>query len=404
MTKITVAIVAAAAVGSAEAWGRSYPTRKPTAPRGFAGNSKSLKEFGGSAHRHGKIGKCKGDCDYDYQCARGLKCFQQNWRYTTITGCEGRTKSNYDYCYDPTPTARPTRRPTTAMPTRKPTTAAHLNAKTLTDHGFSAHTLKNVVKAKGLGMCQGDCDSDTHCQGSMKCFHSSSSGNTVTGCEGKTAGYTDYCFQPKPKTPPPTRKPTAKPTERAVTYKNDFGTCTDIGPGATSPVFKFMYSCKTMKLSKCSGYDKNGAVAKRDCCKCGGTAGHQVHNANGAHLDTKSLTTHGYDAHKLSNVVKHNGLGMCQGDCDSDAQCRGSMACYHSSTNGKSLKIQTGCEGKTEGAHDYCYQPNRKSSPERCLEWTCAEWCMYFDESTEAAGVYAKNGCVDDGADDCKCK
>jgi len=320
MTKITIAIVAAAAVGSAEAWGRSYPTRKPTAPRGFAGNSKSLKEFGGSAHRHGKIGKCKGDCDYDYQCARGLKCFQQNWRYTTITGCEGRTKSNYDYCYDPTPTARPTRRPTTAMPTRKPTTAAHLNAKTLTDHGFSAHRLKNVVKAKGLGMCQGDCDSDTHCQGSMKCFHSSSGGNTVTGCEGKTSGITDYCYQPKPVT--------------------------------------------------------------------------------AAHLNAKKLTDHGFSAHTLTNVVKAKGLGMCQGDCDSNTHCQGSMVCFHSSSSGNTV---TGCEGKTSGYTDYCYQPLKLSNPARCAEWSCKEWCLYFDQTVEDAGVYSKNGCVEDGVLSCAC-
>ena len=49
--------------------------------------------------------------------------------------------------------------------------------------------------------------------------------------------------------------------------------CTDIGPGATAPLFRYSYTCKTMKLSKCSGYDKNGAVAQRDCCKCGGGRG-----------------------------------------------------------------------------------------------------------------------------------
>lgn len=305
MTKLTVAIVAAA-VGSTEAWGSWWrrPTRNPTAPRGFAGNSKTLKEFGWSAHKHGKIGECKGDCDADYQCATGLKCFHRS-SPGTVTGCKGRSVSVYDYCY----------KPTTRAPTRKPTRM-------------------------------------------------------------------------------PTRKPTQKPTVAANTYATPYGSCTDIGPAATAPKFRFMYSCMTMKTSKCSAYDKNGAVAKRDCCKCGGG------EKNKAHKDTKTLTTHGYSAHNLAGVKKH-GFGMCQGDCDSDAQCRGSMVCFHSHKAGNTV---TGCEGKTLDIHDYCYEPNTLSSPARCQEWSCADWCKYFDQATEDAGVYAKNGCADDGADTCKCR
>ena len=119
-----------------------------------------------------------------------------------------------------------------------------------------------------------------------------------------------------------------------------------------------------------------------------------------AHVDSKSLKTHGYNAHLLGGVQKH-GFGMCQGDCDSDAQCRGSMVCYHSHKSGNTI---TGCEGKTLDIHDYCYEPNTLSSPARCQEWSCADWCKYFDQATEDAGVYAKNGCADDGADTCKCR
>ena len=239
MTKITAAILAAG-VGSTEAWGWISPTRNPTAPHGFAGDSKTLKEFGWSAHKHGKIGECKGDCDADYQCATGLKCFHRS-RPGTVTGCMGRSVSSYDYCYRPVPTAYPTAFPT-AYPTNPPSVAAH--------------------------------------------------------------------------------------------------------------------------------------------------------------KDAKSLTTHGYNAHNLANVKKH-GFGMCQGDCDSDAQCRGSMVCYQSHKSGNTI---TGCEGRTLAIHDYCYQPLKRSSPKRCQEWSCAEWCKFFDQAAEDAGVYAKNGCADDGADTCKCR
>ena len=337
MTKLTVAIVAAA-VGSTEAWGSWWrrPTRNPTAPRGFAGNSKTLKEFGWSAHKHGKIGECKGDCDADYQCATGLKCFHRS-SPGTVTGCMGRSVSSYDYCYRPVPTAYPTAYPTafpTAYPTNPPSVAAHKDAKSLTTHGYNAHNLANVKK-HGFGMCQGDCDNDSQCRGAMKCYHSSTHGVSLkfqTGCEGKTLSMHDYCYMPAAPTRFPTRKPTSPPV---------------------------------------------------------GTA----------HVDSKSLKTHGYNAHLLGGVQKH-GFGMCQGDCDSDAQCRGSMVCFHSHKAGNTV---TGCEGKTLAVHDYCYQPLKLSNPKRCQEWSCTEWCSFFDQATEDAGVYKANGCADDGVDSCQC-
>ena len=208
-----------------------------------------------------------------------------------------------------------------AFHSRKPTSTdaekakAHLDTKTLATHGYDAHTLANVQKHGGLGMCQGDCDSDSHCRSGLKCYHSSWHGNTVTGCEGKTHLAHDYC------------------------------------------------------------YEEN------------------------AHLDTKTLTTHGYQAHTLANVKKH-GLGMCQGDCDSDSHCRSGLKCYHSHKGGNTV---TGCEGKTHLLHDYCYSPLKLSDPKRCQEWSCAEWCQFFDQAAEDAGVYKANGCGDDGMDTCAC-
>merc|ERR1712003_300195 len=43
------------------------------------------------------LGRCEGDCDYDYHCAAGLKCFQRSG-YTTVPGCVGEGKKSYDYC------------------------------------------------------------------------------------------------------------------------------------------------------------------------------------------------------------------------------------------------------------------------------------------------------------------
>ena len=40
---------------------------------------------------------CEGDCDRDSDCKYGLKCFQRNG-YTSVPGCKGRGRKDWDYC------------------------------------------------------------------------------------------------------------------------------------------------------------------------------------------------------------------------------------------------------------------------------------------------------------------
>ena len=43
------------------------------------------------------------------------------------------------------------------------------------------------------------------------------------------------------------------------------------------------------------------------------------------------------------------------------------------------------------------------SNPVNCKDWTCAEWCQFFDVDAESAGVYADQDCNEDGGDECSC-
>ena len=44
---------------------------------------------------------CTGECDGDWQCASGLKCFQRS-HGEPIPGCIGRGGgADWDYCYNP---------------------------------------------------------------------------------------------------------------------------------------------------------------------------------------------------------------------------------------------------------------------------------------------------------------
>ena len=53
---------------------------------------------------------------------------------------------------------------------------------------------------------------------------------------------------------------------------------------------------------------------------------------------------------------------------------------------------------------DDCTGMKYASNPARCGEWTCAEWCKYFDETVEADGAYLAAGCAEDGVDACTCE
>jgi hypothetical protein len=77
---------------------------------GCSGNGKSnydyciypeLKDFGITPPASQlPLQLCEGDCDYDSDCAGGLKCFYRN-DLTPVPGCSGSGISGYDYCISP---------------------------------------------------------------------------------------------------------------------------------------------------------------------------------------------------------------------------------------------------------------------------------------------------------------
>lgn len=52
---------------------------------------------------------------------------------------------------------------------------------------------------------------------------------------------------------------------------------------------------------------------------------------------------------------------------------------------------------------DCMHTVTNRADPVHCHDWTCAEWCKYFDEADEAQGTYLAAGCADDGVDACSC-
>ena len=50
---------------------------------------------------------------------------------------------------------------------------------------------------------------------------------------------------------------------------------------------------------------------------------------------------------------------LCEGDCDSDSDCNGSLRCYQRNTN----ESVPGCTGNPYGAWDYCYDTDAPPRP-----------------------------------------
>lgn len=277
------------------------PTLTPMAPKPlqFFGSTPPADKF--------PLHICQGDCDFDTDCADNLICFQRN-ESMPIPGCIGNDPTKTDYCildpygdgtYTFPPTMIPSRNPSQA-PFARPTGPA----KIIANLGWEPPT--------PIGECQGDCDEDADCAEHMICFQRNRQFEPVPSCIGgeQDSTLTDYCIyktaepttQPdRVPTNPPTKRPTAKPTAAVPTQTPS------VSPSTSPPTL---------------GPFKRGTIK--------------------------------FLGWKPDKPI----LDLCEGDCDSDAECANGLLCFD-------RKVVTdevpGCD-KTggafeEGMSDYCYDP-----------------------------------------------
>jgi len=124
----------------------------------------TLKNLGGSGCTESKpCAVCQGDCDTDFDCTPGLKCFQRNG-HEKVPGCKtggSGDASGWDFCYKE----------------EKVTSTAHWN------------DCNSII----CGQCQGDCDTDANCAEGLKCFQRNG-GESIPGCKGSAHAGWDYCY------------------------------------------------------------------------------------------------------------------------------------------------------------------------------------------------------------------
>ena len=114
---------------------------------------------------------CQGACNNDNQCQGNLKCMKRNGN-ETVPGCFGIEIDGQGYCYD-------------------------TSSKNTTGGGSGSilgSTLKIVgcSKASPCGLCEGDCDNNDDCTGSLICMLKDSPGK-VNGCNGFDSSKSDFC-------------------------------------------------------------------------------------------------------------------------------------------------------------------------------------------------------------------
>jgi Bacterial protein of unknown function (DUF839) len=107
--------------------------------------------------------ECSGDCDNDSDCFGDLLCYQRS-DLQSVPGCSEDGIKAKDYCYKNSDDA------------------------TLTYTGDN----EKPARSFPLGMCEGDCDSDSDCAGSLRCFQRDGIEH-VPGCTGDGISGKDYC-------------------------------------------------------------------------------------------------------------------------------------------------------------------------------------------------------------------
>jgi len=212
-----------------------------------------------------------------------------------------------------------------------------------------AHTLFNGGWAycipKKCNECEGDCDGDAQCKGALKCLERGT--QAVPNCyKGTPARDLDYCYVPTPVPTPVPRTPT---------------------PAHTLFNGGWAY-CIPKKCNECEG-DCDGDAQCKGALKCleRGTQavpncykGTAIRDLDYCYVPVPRTPT---PAHTFYNggwdYCIAEKCNECEGDCDSDAQCKGALRC-----NQRGSGPVPGCFKGTPVHHvDYCYGPTPVPTP-----------------------------------------
>lgn len=188
----------------------------------------------------------------------------------------------------------------------------------------------NRPNARNLQACWGECDSDDQCAGDLKCFQRDGH-FPIPGCQGLGEWDWDYCYDPSGSIE---LDSSIDVHDHPTGIKACHGDCDEDHQCAEGLVCFQRADGRANTIPGCTGEGKKGW----DYC----------YNPNW-----------GIPGPPLPAVetlgLNPTGLDICQGDCDSDRDCRGNLRCFIRSDD--DWGQIPGCRGRGKKGWDYCYDP-----------------------------------------------
>mmetsp|Transcript_715 Transcript_715/g.1459 ORF Transcript_715/g.1459 Transcript_715/m.1459 type:complete len:883 (-) Transcript_715:101-2749(-) len=216
------------------------------------------------------------------------------------------------------PSAKPTRSPTSAL-TTPPTIGPSSSSELIFSDSSPELKFSGWSRNKVLGICEGDCDRDSHCAEGLVCFHRIDN-EEVPGCAGESKDEADYCI-PDPLLKSQTA-PSSLPTLAPIGYRTVDGDSNDsfVSRATEAPT----HSPTSYPTSHPTRYIPPSP-------------------------QFAELTFYGWSRNRIH--------GICEGDCDRDSECAEGLICFH--RTGK--EEVPGCAGEGVGEADYCiHDPSLK--------------------------------------------
>jgi len=167
-----------------------------------------------------------------------------------------------------------------------------------------------------LRKCEGDCDSDSDCWNNLTCWQREMGDVTPPGCNGSPYKNWDYCYEPTS-----IRNVGGNPSESLRKCEGDCDSDSDCSNNL---------KCWQREM---------GDVLPPGC------DGSPYKNWDYCYEPTPIMKVGGNPSELLRK---------CEGDCDSDSDCRNNLKCWQREM-GDALPL--GCAGQPYKNWDYCYEP-----------------------------------------------
>ena len=132
--------------------------------------------------------------------------------------------------------------------------------------------------------------------------------------------------------------------------------------------------------------------------KCGHSSDRlfRTEGSTAAQCYAKCTTTDGCKHFSVNTTPNTPHFGVCMGCKVGNWEGHSNFGAYNMDAN-----VVKAASATTLGYAQAKTHHERMNVAE-CKDWTCPQWCKWFDAAAEKAGVYAANGC-DEVTDQCLC-